>query len=121
MVFAGACCQAATCRASRLSLLTGRRPETTRVPTNSGPPFRTRTPDLVTLPQHFKNHGWTSISLGEIFYSVFHVRSRRNGPNSWSRPEGSPDEAVTSWGHPRSDAGFPTRGFPSDKLVETLT
>lgn len=37
------------------------------------------------------------------------------------RPEGSPHEAITSWGHPRSDTGLSTRGFPSDKLVETLT
>lgn len=87
MVFERAYCQAATCRASRLSLLTGRRPDTTRVFTNGGPLFRTRTPDLVTLPQHFKNHGWHSQSLGKIFHGAFEVRRKWNDPESWSVPE----------------------------------
>ena len=28
---------------------------------------RARMPDAVTLPQHFKNHGYHSFSLGKIF------------------------------------------------------
>ena len=87
MVFERAYCQAATCRASRLSLLTGRRPDTTKIYTNGGPLFRTRTPDLVTLPQQFKNHGWHSQSLGKIFHGAMKVRNKWNDPESWSVPE----------------------------------
>jgi len=87
MVFERAYCQAATCRASRLSLLTGRRPDTTRIHTNGGATFRTRNPDWVTLPQHFKNHGYTSLSLGKIFHGAFKVRSQWNDRKSWSAPE----------------------------------
>jgi arylsulfatase A-like enzyme len=87
MVFERAYCQSATCRASRLSLLTGRRPDTTGIHTNGGPLLRSVTPDLVTLPQHFKNHGWTSISLGKIYHGAFQVRANWNDPTSWSRPE----------------------------------
>lgn len=86
-VFHRAYCQAAVCRASRLSLLTGRRPDTTRIHTNGGPLFRTRNPNWVTLPQHFKNNGYQSISLGKIFHGAFAVRKTWNDPKSWSRPE----------------------------------
>lgn len=87
MVFERAYCQAATCRASRLSLLTGRRPDTTRIHTNGGPLFRARNPGWVTLPQLFKNSGYTSLSLGKIFHGAFKVRSQWNDRKSWSAPE----------------------------------
>ncbi len=87
MVFKRAYCQAAVCRASRLSLLTGRRPDTTRIFTNGGPLFRTHAPDWVTLPQHFKNHGYQSQSLGKIFHGAFQVRNKWNDAKSWSVAE----------------------------------
>jgi arylsulfatase A-like enzyme len=87
MVFERAYCQAATCRASRLSLLTGMRPDSTRIHTNGGPHFRKRMPDLVTLPLLFQNNGYHSQSLGKIFHGAFQVRSQWNDPKSWSVPE----------------------------------
>ncbi len=86
MVFERAYCQAAVCRASRLSLLTGLRPDSTRIQSNGGPFFRTRMPDLVTLPQQFKNHGYHSQSFGKIFHGAMKVRSRWNDVKSWSAP-----------------------------------
>ncbi|MCP4855674.1 MAG: sulfatase [Fuerstiella sp.] len=87
LVFERAYCQAATCRASRLSLLTGMRPDSTRIHTNGGPHFRSRMPDLVTLPQMFRNSGYRSLSLGKIFHGAFKVRSKWNDPTSWSESE----------------------------------
>lgn len=87
MLFERAYCQAAVCRASRVSLLSGWRPDTTKVFTNGGPLLRKRLPDHVTLPQHFKNHGYRAISLGKIFHGAFQVRSRWNDRASWSEPE----------------------------------
>ena len=87
MVFRRAYCQASTCRASRLSLLTGMRPDSTGIHTNGGPLFRKRFPDLVTLPQAFKNNGYHSRSLGKIFHGAFKVRSTWNDRQSWSEPE----------------------------------
>lgn len=86
MIFERAYCQAATCRASRLSVLTGLRPDTTRIRTNGGAHFRTRTPNLVTLPQLFKNAGYHAQSLGKIFHGAFKVRGQWNDPMSWSVP-----------------------------------
>ena len=54
LVFQRAYCQQAVCSPSRLSLLTGRRPDTIRV-WDLGTHFRETLPDLVSLPQHFKN------------------------------------------------------------------
>lgn len=87
MVFRRAYCQASTCRASRLSLLTGLRPDSTGIHTNGGPLFRTRMPNLVTLPELFKNRGYRSVSIGKIFHGAFQVRSQWNDPKSWSQPE----------------------------------
>ena len=90
MVFQRAYCQAAVCRGSRLSLLTGRRPDTTKISTNGGPIFRKHSPHWVTLPQQFKNHGYQSHCLGKIFHGAFQVRTTWNDPQSWSVPEWYP-------------------------------
>ena len=56
-VFAHAYCQQAVCSPSRTSLLTGLRPDSTRV-YDLDTHFRNTVPDVVTLPQHFKAHGY---------------------------------------------------------------
>ena len=55
VLFQRAYCQQAVCSPSRLSLITGRRPDTIRV-WDLATHFRNTMPDLVTLPQHFKQH-----------------------------------------------------------------
>jgi iduronate 2-sulfatase len=74
--------QQAVCGPSRASLLTGRLPDNTRVWHNRNL-FRDTQPDLVTLPQHFKNHGYHTVSLGKIFSGD----ERELDPASWSEPE----------------------------------
>ena len=66
-VFNRAYCQQAVCAPSRLSLMTGRRPDTTRV-WDLRTHFRAALPDVVTLPQHFKNHGYHCRSIGKIYH-----------------------------------------------------
>lgn len=68
--FNRAYCQQALCSPSRTSVLTGLRPDATKV-YDLVTHFRTTVPDVVTLPQHFKNHGYQSIALGKIFHQDF--------------------------------------------------
>ncbi len=70
VLFERAYCQQPLCNPSRTSLMTGLRPETTGV-THNHAHFRTRNPELVTLPQHFKNHGYESRAIGKMYHGVF--------------------------------------------------
>lgn len=78
-LFTGTYCQQAVCSPTRSSLLTGTRPDTTKV-YDLVTHFRTALPDVVTLPQHFKNNGYFCRSLGK----VYHVGI--DDPDSWSVP-----------------------------------
>lgn len=79
LLFNRAYCQQALCSPSRISLLSGRYPATTRI-LSIGPALRETMPDIVTLPQHFKNNGYFTRSLGK----VYHVGI--DDPASWSVP-----------------------------------
>jgi len=79
MVFKRAFCQQALCSPSRISLLSGRHPWTTKI-YNIGPSLRSTMPNIVTLPQLFKNHGWFARSLGKVYHIGI------DDPASWSVP-----------------------------------
>ena len=76
--------QQAVCNPSRSSLLTGRRPDTLRVWSNSNH-FRDQNPDVPTLPGWFKKNGYTSRCVGKIFHN-WHT-AVQGDPTSWSTPE----------------------------------
>jgi iduronate 2-sulfatase len=93
-------CQQAVCSPSRTSLLTGRRPDTTRV-YDLQTHFRTTIPDVVTLPQFFKQHGYVTRGLGKIYH-------------------GGLDDAQ-SWSAPHETAKAPGYGPEARALVRKLT
>jgi len=82
MSFDRAYCNQAVCSPSRNALLTGLRPSSVGI-YDLGTNFRKATPDVVTLPQHFKRHGWRTEALGKIFH-VGH--GNHEDPASWSVP-----------------------------------
>jgi iduronate 2-sulfatase len=56
------------CNPSRTSMLTGTRPEKNGVIGNDTF-FRDKLPDVVTLPQLFRQHGATTVSYGKVFHA----------------------------------------------------
>lgn len=85
LTFERAYCQQAVCNPSRSSFLTGLRPNTVGVD-DLGKYFRDTAKGgstLVTLPQHFKNHGYFCQDIGKIFHNMGETQDRR----SWSIDE----------------------------------
>lgn len=79
MVFNRAYCQQAVCSPSRSSLLTGTRPDSTKV-WDLVTHFRDAEPNVVTLPQLFKQNGYFVQGIGKIFHPGY------DDPPSWSVP-----------------------------------
>jgi iduronate 2-sulfatase len=94
MLFERAYCQVAVCNPSRSSVLSGTRPDTTGVLDNQHF-MRPNMPDVISLPQHFKNHGYTSLSLGKIFHHS--EREPGDDPQSWSEPAWYHGEPYKHW------------------------
>jgi iduronate 2-sulfatase len=90
MVFERSYVQQALCSPSRISMLSGRYPATTGI-FEIGRSLRATLPDITTLPQHFKNHGYHTRSLGKIYHvgidddaswtvPAWHSKKPRYGP-----------------------------------------
>lgn len=101
-MFERAYCQAALCNPSRSSIMTGRRPHELEIWTNQ-PHFRERFPDITTLPEHFKEHGYYTVSIGKIFHNRDHPI--QGDPQSWSEPQ------TLHWGAHYGDWFIPGRPY----------
>ena len=117
-LFTNAHCQAPLCNPSRTSLMTGLRPSTTGVYALQ-PWFRTveRLQDHVTLPQHFKQHGYATYTTGKIYHGGYPPQPEKKAEFDVWGPRASvgarpPEKLVTTPGgnHPLVDWGtFPHR------------
>lgn len=65
-VFMNNYCQQAVCAPTRASLLTGQRPDYTRI-WDLKTQIRDMNPNIVTLPQYFKQNGYVTGGIGKVF------------------------------------------------------
>lgn len=108
LVFNRAYCQMSICAPSRSSFFAGRRPDTTRVyGFGEGALRRNLGPALVTLPQHFKNHGYHTQSVGKMF-------DRGDDPDSWSVPS---HRSKLPWKFPRPEHRWDSE-LPDDQFLD---
>ncbi|MEM6364648.1 MAG: sulfatase [Planctomycetota bacterium] len=93
--------QSAICSPSRNSMLSSLRPNTTGL-RGFGVRIRDVRPDIVTLPQHFKQRGYHAAGFGKIFHIYDEsMLGDENDPESWSQPLTWP--TVPVWG-PKQNA-----------------
>ncbi len=65
--FDRAYCQQAVCGPTRASLLTGLRPDSSTIHSNLQR-VQDTIPEIVSLPRHFRNHGYETVSIGKIYH-----------------------------------------------------
>jgi choline-sulfatase len=78
ILFTNAHCASPKCAPSRAAIMTGLRPSTTGLYDN-GHWWLPNLPDVVTIPVHFRNHGYHVVGAGKIF----HHTAGNHPPNQW--------------------------------------
>lgn len=89
-LFQRAYCQQAVCAPSRNSLLTGLRPDALGI-YDLYTFFRRKVPEVVTLPQHFKSHGYHTEAMGKIYHTG---HGNQDDSASWSMPRWDMQEEI---------------------------
>lgn len=115
-VFTKAYCQWPVCGPTRASLMTSLRPEASGVmdlKTN----VRAKNPDVVTLPQHFIAHGYTTAGCGKIYDPRCVDNKKDCDKPSWSLPFVIPHATGEQSGGENGD-GEPVAASPDCKDTE---
>lgn len=79
VAFTNAHCASPVCCPSRVAIMTGRLPSSTGI-YNNGQWWKPHLPDLVTIPVHFRRHGYVAVGSGKIF----HHTAGNNPPYQWN-------------------------------------
>ncbi|CAL7933446.1 unnamed protein product [Xylocopa violacea] len=82
-IFSEAFAQQALCAPSRNSFLTSRRPDTLQL-YDFYSYWRKDVGNFTTLPQHLKNNGYITKSIGKVFHPGFSSNNSDDSPYSWS-------------------------------------
>jgi arylsulfatase A-like enzyme len=87
VLFTRAYCQQAVCNPSRVSLLTGLRPDTTKV-WDLVTEMRSVMPDVVHVAAAFPQHGYRAVAYGKIFHNPFPDAA------SWDEPTHNAENVI---------------------------
>ena len=82
-VFLSNYCQQSVCGPTRASIMTGMRPDYTKV-YDLKTQMRDVNPDIVTIPQYFANNGYATSGIGKIFHPT--CVDKQNDKPSWTIP-----------------------------------
>jgi len=111
-LFTNAHCASPKCAPSRAAILLGRMPSTTGLYDNAHW-WYPHMPDAVTLPMHFRAHGYRAVGAGKIH----HHTAGFNPPHQWDEFEplvfrDDPWFRGDRRNYPWSDFGSPPEGYP---------
>src|ERR1043166_679801 len=91
--FERAYCNYPVCNASRVSFLSGRRPDTTKVFGNGTSPRVALGPDFKFMPEYFHDHGYFTASIGKISHPTFASSLKWDVQSDAQRGQGEDEEA----------------------------
>jgi len=89
-VFLNNYCQQAVCGPTRASLMTGMRPDYTKI-WDLKTQMRDMNPNIVTLPQYLITQGYNTVGTGKIYHPSSSIK--KIDPVSWSMPYLEPEES----------------------------
>jgi choline-sulfatase len=112
MLFTNAHCPSPKCAPSRAAIMTGLRPSTTGLYDN-GHWWLPNRPQVVTIPVHFRRHGYRVMGAGKIF----HHTAGNNPPKQWDdffrlSFRNDPWFRSVTLNYPWSKSGPNPEGFP---------
>lgn len=137
ILYTNAFCQLSHCSPSRSSLLTGLRPEECGV-LDLKTHFREKVPNVITLPQHFKNNGYLCYAYGKVYHNDLALQDTPSwSEECWLPPGKDPiyayalpvnlkflDSGEILRNSPTEAADVPDNSYPdgliTDKVIEKL-
>lgn len=117
IVFSNAHCQWPVCGPSRASLMTSLRPEAVGV-MDLKTDMRAKNPDVLTIPQFFKQQGYVTTGVGKIYDPRCVDDKKLNDAPSWSVPFETIDYGKVAEDDGKRFAGAPD--VPDDALTDGL-